>query len=116
MCSGMICASRTQKAAHMTLTQALHKIHQYWQALPHASKASHEAVWIRIPPTDELVEEEWVGIEGDGTVVWAYASGCASAHGPQETESDAEIKVLQCNRKDIPQPWQAAIIRFADAC
>jgi hypothetical protein len=85
----------------MTLAQALHLIRKHWQALPHTSKAGHDAVWIRLPPTDELVEEEWVGIESTGTVVWAYASGCAAAHRPQETASDTEITVLQCDRKDI---------------
>ena len=100
----------------MTLAQALHLIRKHWQALPHTSKAGHDAVWIRLPPTDELVEEEWVGIESNGTVVWAYASGCAAAHRPQETASDTEITVLQCDRKDIPQSWQAAIMQLADTC
>ena len=47
----------------MTLAQAFHLIRKHWQALPHTSTAGHDAVWIRLPPTDELVEEEWVGIE-----------------------------------------------------
>jgi hypothetical protein len=46
----------------MTFSQVL-KIRKHWQVLPHESKASHEAVWIRIPPTHEAaeVEEEWIG-------------------------------------------------------
>jgi hypothetical protein len=100
----------------MTLAQALSIIRKHWQALPHTSKAGHDAVWIRLPPTDELVEEEWVGIESNGTVVWAYASGCAAAHRPQKTASDTEITVLQCDCKDIPQSWQAAIMQFVDRC
>jgi len=66
-------------------------------------QAGHDAVWIRLPPTDELVEEEWVGIASKGTVVWVYASGCAAAHRPQKTASDTKITVLQGDCKDIPQ-------------
>ena len=56
------------------------------------------------------------GIDSHGTVVWAYASGCAAAHRPQETASATESTVLQCDRKDIPQSWQAAIMQYADTC
>ena len=100
----------------MTLAQALYIIRKHWQALPHTSKAGHDAVWIRLPPTDELVEEEWVGIASKGTVVWVYASGCAAAHRPQKTASDTKITVLQGDCKDIPQSWQAAIAQFLAIC
>ena len=54
----------------MTFSQALQTIRKHWKVLPHESKASHEAVWIRIPPEDAAeVYEEWVGMRGDGSLV-----------------------------------------------
>ena len=98
----------------MTFSQALQKIRTHWQVLPHESKASHEAVWIRIPPEDAAeAEEEWVGIRGDGSLVWAYASGYASRDGNPETTSRTEVQVWQFDRKDMPKPWKAAMITFA---
>ena len=100
----------------MTLAHALQKIRKHWKVLPHASKASHEAVWIRIPPTDEAseVEEEWIGMRGDGSLVWAYTSWYASREGDPETESLKEVKVLQFDRKDMPKRWKDALITFAE--
>jgi hypothetical protein len=100
----------------MTLSQALQTIRKHWKVLPHERKESHEAVWMRIPPTDELseVEEEWVGMRSDGSLVWAYASGYASREGNPETASLKEVKVWQFDRKDMPKQWKAAIITFAN--
>jgi hypothetical protein len=99
----------------MTFSQALQKIRKHWRVLPHECKASHEAVWIRIPPTDEASEgeEEWIGMQGDGSLVWAYASGYASSDGNPETASRQEVQVWQFDRKDMPKPWKAAMITFA---
>jgi hypothetical protein len=36
----------------MSLAQALQTIRKHWRVLPHESTASHEAIWIRIPPED----------------------------------------------------------------
>ena len=56
----------------MTFSQALQKIRKHWQVSPHESKAGYEAVWIRIPPEDAAEGyEEWVGMRGDGSLVWA---------------------------------------------
>ena len=100
----------------MTFSQALHTIHKHWQVLPHERKASHEAVWIRIPPTDEAseVEEEWIGMRGDGSLVWASTSGYGYGDGKQETASLQEVKVLQFDRKDMPKQWKEALITFAE--
>jgi len=59
----------------MTLSQALQNIRQHGKVLPHEIKERHEAVWIMMPPPDEAseVDEEWVGMWGDGYLVWAYA-------------------------------------------
>jgi hypothetical protein len=98
----------------MTFSQALQTIRKRWKGLPHASKASHEAVWIRMPPEDAAeVEEEWVGMRGDGSLVWAYASGYAYRKGHPETERRKEVTVWQVERKDMPQRWKEAMITFA---
>jgi len=99
----------------MTFSQALQTIRKHWKVLPHESKASHEAVWIRMPPEDAAeVEEEWVGMRGDGSLVWAYASGCVYRDGKQEIGSVHEVKVWQFDRKDMPKPWKEAMITFAE--
>ena len=99
----------------MTLAQALQTIRKHWRVLPHAIKGSHEAVWIRIPPTDEASEadEEWIGMRGDGSLVWAYASGLVARESNPETASRTEVQVWQFDRKDMPKPWKAALITFA---
>jgi hypothetical protein len=100
----------------MTLSQALQKIRKHWRGLPHESKASHEAIWIRIPPTDEESEadEEWIGMRGDGSLVWAYTSGLVSSDGNPETACRKEVQVWQFDRKDMPKSWKAALITFAE--
>jgi hypothetical protein len=99
----------------MTFSQALQTIHKHWKVLPHESKASHEAVWIRIPPEDAAeVYEEWVGMRGDGSLVWAYSSGYGYSEGTHATEPRHEVKVLQFECKDMPKRWKEALITFAE--
>ena len=99
----------------MTLAQALQTIRTHWRVLPHESKASHDAVWIRIPPEDAAeVYEEWVGMRGDGSLVWAYTSGYGYREGTQATAQLHEVQVLQFERKAMPQRWKDALITFAD--
>src|ERR1051326_5307241 len=99
----------------MTFSQALQKIRKHWRVLPHAIKEGHEAVWIRIPPEDAAeVYEEWVGMRGDGSLVWAYTSGYGYGEGRQATGQLHEMQVLEFERKDMPQRWKEALITFAD--
>jgi hypothetical protein len=99
----------------MTLSQALQKIRKHWKVLPHESKASHEAVWIRMPPEDAAeVYEEWVGVRGDGSLVWAYTSGYGYGEGTQATEQLHEVRVLQFDRKAMPKRWKEAMLTFAE--
>jgi hypothetical protein len=100
----------------MTLSQALHKLRKHWSVLPHESKASHEAVWIRLPPPEDVsdVEEEWVGMRGDGSLIWAYTLGYGYGEGTQEPASRKEVQVLQCDRTDMEKRWKEAIITFAE--
>ena len=101
----------------MTLTRALQKIRTRWKVLPHERKAGHDAVWIRIPPTEEESEadEEWIGMRGDGSLVWAYASGFVPRESHPETGRLKEVQVWQFDRKDMPKPWKAAIMTFAES-
>ena len=83
----------------MTLSQALQTIHKHWQVLPHENKDGHEAVWIRIPPEDAAeVYAEWVGMQSDGSFIWAYTLGYGYGEGTQEPASRKEVQVLQCVR------------------
>ena len=103
----------------MTFAQALQKIRTHWRVLSHASKEGHEAVWLRIPPTDATCEgdEEWIGMRGDGSLVWAYASGFVPRESHPETASRQEVQVWQFDRKDMPKSWKVALITFAEtAC
>jgi hypothetical protein len=99
----------------MTFAQALQKIRTHWRVLSYASKEGHEAVWLRIPPTDETFEgdEEWIGMRGDGSLVWAYASGFVPRESHPETASRQEVQVWQFDRKDMPKSWKVALITFA---
>jgi hypothetical protein len=99
----------------MTLSQALQKIRKHWRVLPHEIKEGHEAVWIRIPPEDAAeVYEEWVGMRGDGSLVWAYTSGYSYREGTQVTEQLHEVTVLEFDRKDMPKRWKDALTTFAE--
>ena len=99
----------------MTFSQAMQTVHKHWKVLPHEHKESHEAVWIRIPPEDAAeVYEEWVGMQGDGSLVWAYTSGYDYRDGTQVTEQLHEVTVLQFERKDMPQRWKEALTTFAE--
>jgi hypothetical protein len=98
----------------MTLSRALQTIRKHWQVLPHESKDGHAAVWIRMPPEDAAeVSAEWVGMRSDGSFIWAYTLGYGYGEGTQEPASCQEVQVLQCDRRDIPQRWHAALITFA---
>jgi hypothetical protein len=80
----------------MTFSQALQTIHKHWKVLPHESNASHEAVWIRIPPEDAAeVEEEWVGMRGDGSLVWAYLASRPGAFPSLGTIKPGHTLLLQ---------------------
>ena len=98
----------------MTFSQALQTIRKRWKVLPHERKEDREAVWIRMPPEDAAeVSEEWVGMRGDGSLVWAYTSRYGYRESTQATEQRHEVQVLQFDRKDMPQRWKDALITCA---
>ena len=111
----MLPGSTTTHENRIYKAGSLQKIRTHWRVLSHASKEGHEAVWLRMPPTDETFEgdEEWIGMRGDGSLVWAYASGFVPRGSNPETASRKEVQGGQCDRKDMPKSWKAALITFA---
>lgn len=100
----------------LTYKQALAKIEKNWSKLPHDIKNGHEAVWIAnsdIAGSYE-VDEEWIGMKGDGTLIWAYASGCSCWSGDYDTAVEKTIKSFKLNHKWTPDEWEEKIIKFAE--
>ena len=100
----------------MNIKQAQKKIKENWATYPHDTKGDHEAVWIAksdIAGSYE-VDEEWIGMKGDGSLVWAYASGCSCWGGDYDTAVAKEIKAFDLTHKIPPKEWEKAIISFAE--
>ena len=104
--------SASQKT--MTLNQALKKIHNNWGTYQHDIKDGHEAVWIaksEIAGSYE-VDEEWIGMKGDGSLVWAYASGCSCWDGRYDTKVEKTVKAFTLDHKHTPQEWEEKMAPF----
>lgn len=101
----------------MTYKQALKKIQKEWATYPHDTKGGHEAVWMAksdIAGSYE-VDEEWIGMKGDGSLVYAYASGCSCWDGNYDCTCYAEgIKIVKFAHKHGVEEWEKAIIEFAE--
>lgn len=101
----------------MNIDEALKKIKENWASYPHDSKDGHKAVWI---VKDDIaypyeVDEEWIGMKGDGSLVWAYASYCSCWSGDYETQIGKTIKAFKLNHQVAPEKWEEAIIKFAES-
>lgn len=91
------------------------KIHNNWGTYQHDRKDGHEAVWIarsEIAGSYE-VDEAWIGMKGDGSLVWAYASGCSCWDGRYETKVEKTVKAFTLDHKHTPQERAEKIITFA---
>jgi hypothetical protein len=99
----------------MTIGEALIKIKKDWASYPHDAKDGHEAVWIAKDDIagDYEVDEEWVGMKGDGSLIWAYASGCSCWSGDYKTQNEKTVKAFKLNHNVAPEIWEEAIIKFA---
>lgn len=100
----------------MTLNEALQHIQDNWAKYPHETKENHEAVWIAksdIAGSYE-VDEEWIGMKGDGSLIWAYASGCSCWYGDYDVAVDKTIKAFKLVHDVPPENWEKAIIAFAE--
>ena len=99
----------------MTLKEAIKKIVKNWDKYPHEIKDGSEAVWIAksdIAGSYE-VDEEWIGIKGNGSLIWAYASGCSCWGGEYETKIEKTVKAFPLNHKWSAKEWEEKIIAFA---
>lgn len=100
----------------MKIKQALEKIRENWGSYEHDNKGGHEAVWMAkdgIAGSYE-VDEEWIGMKGDGSLVWAYASGCSCWDGDYESKVEKTVKAFLLRHDRPPEDWEAAIIKFAE--
>lgn len=101
----------------MNLDQALEKIHDNWATYPHDGKDGHEAVWIAKSDIADSyeVDEEWIGMKVDGSLVWAYASECSCWGGEYDTAIDKTIKAFKLKHNIPPEEWERAIVSFAES-
>lgn len=99
----------------MTLQEAIKKIVKNWDKYPHEIKDGHEAVWVAKSDQSASyeVDEEWIGIKGNGSLVWAYASGCSCWDGNYNTKVEKTIKAFVLDHKWKPEEWEEKIIKFA---
>jgi len=99
----------------MTFKEAVAKIKKNWNSHEHSVKDGNEAVWIaKSDIADEYeVDEEWIGIKGDGSFVWAYASGCSCWDGEYSTKVAKTIKSFNLVHKWLSKEWEEKIIKFA---
>lgn len=108
----------------MTTTQALEWVKSNWQELPHNhldyDKETPMAVWF---VTDDMadsyeVDEEHIGMKEDGTLVWAYASGCSCWDGDYSIKDigcDTEsVKVFEFDHENMPEKFDKQLLEFVD--
>lgn len=100
----------------MTIENAIEQIKKDWAKFEHDLKGGHESVWVAVSDLADSyeVDEEWIGIKGDGSLVWAYASGCSCWDGTYDTNVAKEVKVMVLVHKHLPEEWEKAIIKFAE--
>lgn len=105
----------------MTLNAALKEIVKNWEQIHDKQNAGYStpkivAVWCAksdIAGSYE-VDEEWIGVTPQGSIAWAYASGCSCWSGDFSEERFASMKEVTLDHKHTPEDWEKAIIRFAE--
>lgn len=62
------------------------------------------------------VDEEWIGMKEDGTLVWTYASGCSCWNGNYETKDigcdTKSVKVFEFSHEDMKEGWEKQLEEF----
>lgn len=75
-----------------------------------------EAVWVAVSDRADSYEvnEEWIGVKRDGTLVWAYASGCSCWDGDYEFKDlkQKTMKAVELVHEREPKEWTDAIKKF----
>lgn len=100
----------------MTTTQALKLVKKNWATLPHQTIEGHEGVWFVDHDISRSYEVDYekIGMKGDGTLVWAYASGCSCWGGDYETKPIPDIKVFEFNHTGMSEEWQKQLLTFVE--
>lgn len=106
----------------MTLKQAIKQIVKNWESIKDKQKYGYSspkmiAVWCAKSDTagSYEVDEEWIGITPQGSIAWAYASGCSCWSGDFDEERFASMKEVTLKHdSNTPEEWEAAIIKFAE--
>lgn len=60
---------------------------------------------------------EKIGMKGDGSLIWAYASGCSCWDGDysvHEFHDPKEIHTFEFNHEQVKKEWKEMIIQFAE--
>lgn len=76
-----------------------------------------EAIWCGISDTSGpwQTDEEWIGVRLDGSISWAYASGCSCWDGEYDEERFESLKEVVLNHEQhLPEDWERSIIRFTE--
>lgn len=100
----------------MTIENALGFVKDNWEKLPKRKIENIEAVWF---VSDDIadsyeVDEEHIGMKKDGSLVWAYASGCSCWEGDYDTKPVDDIKVFEFNHTDLKDKWASELIKFVE--
>lgn len=85
---------------------------------PHVKGDIH-AVWVAKSDVAGAyqVDEEWFGVRLDGSLAYAYASGCSCWDGSYDAEvigKPKEVKAFPFKHGKAPKEWLQAIAKFAD--
>ena len=106
----------------MTLSNAVKTIVKNWETLydkqnnGYYSSPKIVAVWCAksdIAGSYE-VDEEWIGVTPQGSIAWAYASGCSCWGGDFTEERFASMKEVTLDHKHTPEDWEKAIKAFVE--
>lgn len=103
----------------MNYEEAIAKIKDNWEKLPHETIEGINAVWMVDSDLSESYEVDYekIGMKSDGCLVWAYASGCSCWDGDysvHEFHEPKEIHAFTFNHKGVKEDWQKMIIDFAE--
>jgi len=97
-------------------------IQENWDSLIEKQKSGYGlpdmkdmVVWVACSNTSKPyeIDEEWVGIDKDGGLYWAYASGCSCWDGDYNTSPIEDIKTFAFDHKQVtPENWLKALDDF----
>lgn len=71
-------------------------------------------IWVAVSDIADSyeVDEEWIGVDKEGGLHWAYASGCSCWEGEYKHEHVKDIKTLKLIHDHAPEEWLTAIDKF----